>query len=302
MAKSDGKRVKISRKDFYEIKLGDREPLRLSEAEAADLLEGLEAALGSTPAAASEVAPEELAPSGGPSPAGAVPEERTSKPARIKEVSPKQRRRQTMIMSGIVIVIIAAAFVAFNLQAAPSGGGGPVVPPKGPYEHFSVTGEGDITFNGTRPGPSMTAPDNTTVWVTFTVSSTSSVKHSWVLVPGNTSHNVTTPDITPVFANATSPNPTIGTAPGKTDQIVFKVTQPGTYLYICEVPGHFQEGMYGYLNVTASNSSSNATAIASQSHSVLQQQSFASPQQLLAQAETVAKSQLSAVPATSVNQ
>lgn len=290
MADSDDRGVKVSRKNIYEIRAGDKS-LQLTEDEAVELLEGLGNAVSQKPSGGGR-APEEISTSTVPSEKKVQTAQQVAKPAKPRELTPKQRRRQTMIMSGIVIVVVAAAFVAFNVQFAPHGSTGPQLPPKGPYEHFTVTGEGDITFNGTRPGPAMTAPDNTTVWVTFTVSSTSSIAHSWVLVPGNTSHNLTTPDITPVFANATSPNPTVGSAPGHTDQIVFKVTKPGTYLYICEVPGHFQEGMYGYFNVTASNITSNATALTAQAQHA---QGYSAPsrtEQSLLQASATGKFQI----------
>ncbi len=290
MAHSDDKGVKISRKNVYEIRAGDKS-LQLTEDEAVDLLEGLGNALSQQPARAGNV-PEEITTTTTPSEEKGPSAEQTGRPAKQRQLTPKQRRRQTMIMSGIVIIIVAAAFVAFNVQLAPQGSTGPALPPKGPYEHFSVTGEGSLTFNGTSPGPSMTAPNNTTVWVSFTVSSTSPVDHSWVLVPGNTSHNLSAPSITPVFPNATSPNPTVGSAPGQTDQILFKVTKPGTYLYICEVPGHFLSGMYGYFNVTASNGTTNATALHSSAQQVQSCPASAKTWQSLIQTVAAGKFQL----------
>lgn len=264
MAKSDGKRVDVSRKDVYEIKVGDKQSLQLSEDEAADLLNGLQSALGVGEGVATAAAPEEYIRPSAEKKEQKAAVTQPSVPKPPKTMTASQRRRQTLVMSGIVVIVIAAAFVAFNLNTSSGGSTGPQLPPAAPYEHFSVTGEGDLTFNGSSPGPAMTVPNDTNVWVTFTVSSTSSVGHSWVLVPGNASHNVSQPQFTPVFPNATSPNPTTGSAPGATDQIVFKVTQPGHYLYICEVVGHFQAGMFGYFNVTAGNAT-NSTAIAAHS-------------------------------------
>ncbi len=290
MAHSDDKGVKISRKNVYEIRAGDKS-LQLTEDEAVELLEGLGNAVSQQPARAGNV-PEEITTATTPSEKKGPSAEQNGKTANPRQLTPKQRRRQTMIMSGIVIIIVAAAFVAFNVQLAPQGSTGPALPPKGPYEHFSVTGEGSLTFNGTSPGPSMTAPNNTTVWVSFTVSSTSPVDHSWVLVPGNTSRNLSAPSITPVFPNATSPSPTVGSAPGHTDQILFKVTKPGTYLYICEVPGHFSSGMYGYFNVTASNGTTNATALPSSAQHVQSYPASSKTGQSLIQAGAAGKFQL----------
>ncbi len=290
MAHSDDKGLKISRKNVYEIRAGDKS-LQLTEDQAVELLEGLGNAVAQQPAGAGNV-PEEITTPTAASEQKGTSAKQNGKPAKPRQLTPKQRRRQTMIMSGIVIIIVAAAFVAFNVLLAPQGSGGPTLPPKGPYEHFSVTGEGSLTFNGTSPGPSMTAPDNTTVWISFTVSSTSPVDHSWVLVPGNTSHNLSAPSITPVFANATSPNPTVGSAPGHTDQILFKVTKPGTYLYICEVPGHFLSGMYGYFNVTASNGTTNATALPSSAQNAQGYPASAKTGQTLIQTGAAGKFQL----------
>lgn len=256
MAKQDGNRVRVSRKDIYEIEVGDKEPLQLTEEEATKLLQSLESALGILPAETASPAPEELASTKVKAAAPAAPPPRKS-----KTLTPKQRTRQTLIMSGIVVIVIAAAFVAYNLQAAPSSTGG-FKPPAAPYRHFSLTGENDLTFNGTSPGPTITIPNNTVVWITFTVPSTSGVSHSWVVVNGSANHNLTSPTYPPVFSNASTPDPTHGTAPGHTDQVVFTASAVGSYLYICEVPGHFESGMFGYFNVTAGNAT-NATSVAS---------------------------------------
>ena len=38
-------------------------------------------------------------------------------------------------------------------------------------------------------------------------------------------------------------------APGKTERLVWQFTQPGEFYYGCLVPGHFEAGMVGKLNV-----------------------------------------------------
>ncbi len=280
MAKSDDRRVDITRKDVYEIKVGDREPLQLTRKEAENLLNNLDAALGQGETETEQPAPEEYV-----APVPVVPKEAPpTRPSAVKSV--KQRRKQTLAMSGVVIIVIAAAFVAFNLVNAPSGSA--FHAPARPYEHFEVTGEGDITFNGTSPGPTMTVANNTNVWVSFTVSSSSSIAHSWVLVLGN-STPVTAPTYPPAFPNAATPNPTSGSAPGVTVQVVFKVTKPGTYKYICEVPGHFEGGMFGYFNVTAGNGTTNATAVASLSGMLPLQSSLSTQVQFPLAFSTVAQ-------------
>ena len=40
-------------------------------------------------------------------------------------------------------------------------------------------------------------------------------------------------------------------APGKTERIVWQFTRPGEFYYGCLIPGHFEAGMIGKINVTA---------------------------------------------------
>jgi uncharacterized cupredoxin-like copper-binding protein len=40
-------------------------------------------------------------------------------------------------------------------------------------------------------------------------------------------------------------------APGKTAEIVWQFTKPGEYYYGCLIPGHFEAGMVGRINVVA---------------------------------------------------
>jgi len=41
-------------------------------------------------------------------------------------------------------------------------------------------------------------------------------------------------------------------APGKTGDIGWRFTEPGTYMYGCLIPGHFEAGMVGTIHVTPS--------------------------------------------------
>ena len=38
--------------------------------------------------------------------------------------------------------------------------------------------------------------------------------------------------------------------PGATQQRVVDLTQPGTYLFACNIPGHFKAGMFSVVTVT----------------------------------------------------
>ncbi len=116
--------------------------------------------------------------------------------------------------------------------------------------HFIIiAGENDsLTFNGTSPGPTLAVPNGTFVWVTFQVSPQAGISHSWVLV--NESSGMANETGAPVFPGASTPDPTVGQSVGSTTQLTFVVDRVGTYLYICEVDGHYTAGMYGDFDVT----------------------------------------------------
>ena len=38
--------------------------------------------------------------------------------------------------------------------------------------------------------------------------------------------------------------------PGKTQTRTVDLTQPGTYLFVCNIPGHFKAGMFSVVTVT----------------------------------------------------
>jgi hypothetical protein len=252
MVKPDVKRVDVSHRDVYEVKIGDRDSVLLSEAEASQLYERLKTALPvkeavaatqiSSPTATSQSREETV-----------VPTSEARQPVRMsKRFTPEQRRRQNMLMSGIIIVVLGLAFVGADIHILTAPHGPSFKPPPQPYTHFTIVAgpNASFTFNGTSPGPTLKVPVNTRVWVTFQVSSGAGYPHSWVLVPGSVSPTPN-PDYTPVFANANSPNPTAGSPVGSTTQIVFTASVSGSYKYICEFPGHFESGMWGWFNVTS---------------------------------------------------
>ncbi len=81
----------------------------------------------------------------------------------------------------------------------------------------------------------------------FENSANSELPHSFVLVPGKGSFSLVKPS--PVFKNASSPDPTVGTAPGGSATVTFVASKAGTYRFVCLVPGHFEGGMWDYLVV-----------------------------------------------------
>lgn len=79
------------------------------------------------------------------------------------------------------------------------------------------------------------------------------IPHSWGLVaqgpPYGSGHGEDDGDHgedseTP-FPGAETPDAHVGTAPGGNETITFTASTPGTYWYICHVPGHAANGMYG---------------------------------------------------------
>jgi plastocyanin len=114
--------------------------------------------------------------------------------------------------------------------------------------HFIlIAGEQDsLTFNGTSPGPSLSVPLGSFVWVTFEVSPSAGITHSWVLIPLNG-----TEDSPPVFPEASSPDPHAGSPPGSSTNLSFLAERAGSYRYICEMPGHYAAGMWRNFTVVS---------------------------------------------------
>jgi uncharacterized cupredoxin-like copper-binding protein len=50
-------------------------------------------------------------------------------------------------------------------------------------------------------------------------------------------------------------------APGKSQTRTIDLSKPGTYLFVCNIPGHFKEGMYTYVTVDPAPASAAATAV-----------------------------------------
>lgn len=280
---SEGDKISVTKKEVIEVHIGDREPLTLSADEASELHARLSDILGRRSVAGSQAQNAEEEP---------VQTFRSAPSPRAKRVirsDAERRARQTLVMAGVVLIVIGGFFAAYDLTTASHAVSAFKAPPK-PYVHYEIVAGsgGTLTFNGTSPGPSLTATVGDYVWITFTVATDSGQQHSWVLVPGNVSHNNPAPDFTPVFPNATTKNPTVGDAVGSTVQIVFKATAAGSYLYICEVPGHFLSGMYGYFNVSA-NSSSNATSAAALNCNCVSHASYTASMQQVATDSSNAK-------------
>lgn len=58
-----------------------------------------------------------------------------------------------------------------------------------------------------------------------------------------------TPNVQPAFPGSETRDPTVGIPPGANVSFSFTASAPGTYWYLCEVPGHAASGMYGRIVV-----------------------------------------------------
>lgn len=158
----------------------------------------------------------------------------------------------------LILFLSITTFISPSLFVHPNSTAPKTVPVSHQFkgEHFYIIAGpgGQLDFNGTVPGPSITVSNNTEVWITFTVSPEAGITHSWSVVPANATGQ--DPNYRPVFKNASTPDPTIGQPIGSVTQIYFNVTKVGSFKYICEVPEHFESGMWGWFNVTAGNNSS----------------------------------------------
>jgi plastocyanin len=127
---------------------------------------------------------------------------------------------------------------------------------KGNFTFSFVAGRnGGLWFNGTRPGPCVAVAVGSSITVQFSVAANAGTNHSWVLVnASNASTALSTPAIR--GAGLTGAQRFLGIAPGANATFRFNVTVAASYQYICEMPGHYAAGMWGWFNVTATPATS----------------------------------------------
>ncbi|MCI4370913.1 MAG: plastocyanin/azurin family copper-binding protein [Thermoplasmata archaeon] len=122
----------------------------------------------------------------------------------------------------------------------------------GNFSFSFVAGKGgSLTFNGTRPGPCVAVVVGSTIQVNFSVAPDAGTTHTWVLVNAS---NASTALSTPAFPGAgmTGAERFMGIGPGQSMVFHFTAAAVGSYQYICEMPGHYTAGMWGWFNVTNS--------------------------------------------------
>jgi plastocyanin len=122
---------------------------------------------------------------------------------------------------------------------------------KGNFTFYFVAGKGgSLTFNSTHPGPCVDVVVGSLITVNFSVAADAGTTHTWVLVNAS---NASTALSTPAFPGAgmTGAQRFQGIGPGESIVFHFNATAVGSYQYICEMPGHYAAGMWGWFNVTS---------------------------------------------------
>ncbi|MCI4327450.1 MAG: plastocyanin/azurin family copper-binding protein [Thermoplasmata archaeon] len=116
---------------------------------------------------------------------------------------------------------------------------------------------GTYTFNATSPGPCVAVVAGSSITVRFYVAGDAGSNHTWVLVNAS---NASKAMSTPAFAGAgmTGAERFMGIAPGNMTTFHFVAGVAGTYQYICEMPGHYAAGMWGWFNVTTAPATTGA--------------------------------------------
>jgi sulfocyanin len=109
--------------------------------------------------------------------------------------------------------------------------------------------KGGFDFNGYMQGKmTITVPVGYHVNVVF--SNNAALPHSLVFTTYD--KRTAASGITAAFKGASTPNPTSGTAKGKTEKFSFVANKVGTYAMVCAVPGHALAGMWDVFTVAKS--------------------------------------------------
>jgi len=132
-----------------------------------------------------------------------------------------------------ILVILAAAIIA--------GVGAPLKPTVSENLYagqvsLTVYGFGNNATDIISPGPTL----NFTVGeiVNMTVYNVGTMGHNWALVNNDATS-------AKVLFGAQIDSGSLPIPVNETGSVIFKVTKPGNYYYICQVPGHVQLGMWG---------------------------------------------------------
>jgi uncharacterized cupredoxin-like copper-binding protein len=130
------------------------------------------------------------------------------------------------------LTLIAAGFLLVILLAACNGGAAP--------QPVNLTFDGNDAFQFI---PS-TASVPTGAEVTVTFNNVGVLEHTWTLIP---------PGLDPLIASEADMLGTAGSGvlgAGESATFTFTAPEPGSYTFVCTVPGHAAGGMVGTLTVT----------------------------------------------------
>jgi sulfocyanin len=109
--------------------------------------------------------------------------------------------------------------------------------------------KGGFDFNGYQNGAmTITVPVGWRVVVHFT--NVNDLPHSVAVLPSGADKQPA-PPATPVFSGATTKALTAGLSKGAKQIFTFEATKPGTYEFVCGVPGHAIAGMWDKLVVSS---------------------------------------------------
>jgi plastocyanin len=164
-----------------------------------------------------------------------------------------------IVIGGVVLVVgLAGAFPGSIPGMVPGTGNHPEPltaceggDQRGNFTFSIVAGRnGGLWFNGSRPGPCIAVAAGSAITIQFSVAANAGTNHTWVLVNASNASTAVSPPAIP-GAGFTGAQRFQGIAPGANVTFRFNVETAASYQYICEMPGHYAAGMWGWFNVTA---------------------------------------------------
>jgi uncharacterized cupredoxin-like copper-binding protein len=150
----------------------------------------------------------------------------------------KSRKWLYALIAVLIVVTVIGAIYYFETAQKPKAGSGTEISLYAGEINATAYGFGNSSSTlMSNPGPTLTLIAGQTY--TMTVYDVGSMQHNWAIVNAkSTNANVQ-------WGAVTS---TINT--GSSGEVTFKAGQPGSYFYICQVPGHVALGLWGELIVT----------------------------------------------------
>lgn len=153
------------------------------------------------------------------------------------------------LLAGVVALVLTIS-VMYVLMLPPTS---TVTPAATPKERVTLyAGEigdkfafGTSPDNLTTPGPTLRLRVGDTVQVKLI--NAGGIPHTFIV----TDKAEEKPLANPLFSGAAIGSPAIPLGPEEEATTVFTPDRPGTFYYMCTIPGHFSRGMYGTLIVSS---------------------------------------------------